>query len=552
MNDECPLLIVFTDELGSTSKSAELYGKKLNEELSTEEYKKTLVKTTCDLFTKQIRGLEQSSTGDWTVIKTIGDSLLIKFAHKSGVFSDSLNECLCSLFKVWTEFEGKIRVACHLTDFECVVTGQDDLKCLKEGLALQEKEGVGVGHVVRSIDEDIFGFPINKAARLAHIPESGLFVVSNEVMEKITDKRNLQSHISDKTPHIFTLGFGTTTKKVQAFPVPVVNAKGVKPSIVTKNNLTEESLEEYYSERELEELETYLDPWFVWEIEPMPDMPMSEEPPKSLRVQLKELQTLKIVAGDFSQDHNVFEKKVCEVFTSILSLNPCKFFVDFVFEVNGQYQLCISDILRKFKLRKTVEEDSRYLLEDGWFDVRAEAKSERGLIPYYVMFISTPDIKVNRMLRSYFTPKEKSGGKKKWSIEHISYDIYGNLYIKKPKLLVNKEGVNNNYFLLLFQIRREYLEHATNLNEFFETSNQPIQDEYKLNNGNDCYCCAYGLIRGEFDGFLLFCSEGNQQQDLNALKKLITEEVQFQKTFYHKISPIFLYDLKLISPSSHK
>ena len=73
-----PLMIVFTDELGSTKRDckllSDLNNKRIN--VNVNDYKKAIATSRVNLFNNQIKRLGDYG-GKWTVIKTVGDALII-------------------------------------------------------------------------------------------------------------------------------------------------------------------------------------------------------------------------------------------------------------------------------------------------------------------------------------------------------------------------------------------------------------------------------------------------------------------------------------------
>ena len=511
MDKKNPLVIVITDEVGSTPRDEDLRKKKDEQEITEEEYKDRLLKSRQYLFSNQIRGLTQPTSG-WTVVKTVGDSLIISLKPNSREdVRDNLLECLDSLLKVWKEFGRELRVACHLTYLEDILTGKKELEPLKQSIQRSSPESVILDPILTSIESDIFGSAMNLAARLASIPKEGLFVVSQEVMEEISTSKYLREQIILKRVP-FELKFSSNKMIGWAYPVPVINVKGFA--------------------------EKYTTPMYVWEIV----LQGSEKEYRSLRVQFKEFQSLKVVVASYKapivlDKNHPWEEDACTTFENRLKDNPCPLFIDFVLELKNQHQLFDPNMLRDFdhQLEK-LKQNKR-----NWQDVLIEVREKGDLIPYYVMFTTVPDIESNKKLRYFFTPKDENKDES-WTFQHISFDIYESL-----KVEYEEEKTFKKYFLLLFQIQKKHANKADDWKRFFKEKDSSLLSIYPVDRYHTYTTIACGLIKGEIDGFVLFASDSGDNNCMGTLEEYITTDI-IQGKFFSKMAPIFLYDLKLIPP----
>lgn len=525
-----PLLIVFTDELGSTARDLMLLKDLKNKKSTVAEFKEKLNKSRTSLFSHQIENLGNHGR-KWTIIKTVGDSLIISLdAENDDDLRLITDLCLGSLFKIWKEspVDQRIRIACHLTSSAEIITGKNELKEIANCFATK-KDHLDLVPVLRSIHTDIFGPAMNKAARLASIPKCSLFVVSQELMEFKLGKTNIQKRIKDNESSDLCIKIEVNELTVRAHPIPIVNLKGFEacPDVNTDDIKEKHCI---YSINEIEKLSPYLLPWYIWEIEEINTVNNYTENMLPLRVQYKEMQSLKIVACKFGDEAEVEQAK--NIFeNSRLAPNPCKLFVDSVFEISKTCSLYMPNPFRVFKDYRADD--------DGWVDAQ-DRYSIKTFQFLYIMFTSVPDLKTDSLLRKYFTPN-KNG----WDLLHISYDIYeGAIYSdvvlfddNKITLVseANKQNGACNY-LLLFQIKHDYLDSAENWNDFFNNKKR------LLNTYRNCHSIGYGLLRGEFDGYVLFSAA---KDSLSELKEIILNGMNNSGSFFYKIAPIFLFELSL-------
>jgi len=226
-----PLLIVFTDELNSTARDLK-YLKELHESGDVTKYKSELKNSRAELFSHQINNLDNHGE-KWTVIKTVGDSLIISLnAEDARSLKDITDKCLGSLFNIWksSSDKHKIRIACHLTNSREIITGKESpeiTKCFKG-----KDAHLVLSPVLNSIDTDMFGPAMNKAARLASIPKGSLFVVSQELMEFMHGKEDVLKHINNNVPYPMKLKQGAETFNVRAYPIPIINLKGFEAGTI--------------------------------------------------------------------------------------------------------------------------------------------------------------------------------------------------------------------------------------------------------------------------------------------------------------------------------
>ena len=241
------------------------------------------------------------------------------------------------------------------------------------------------------------------------------------------------------------------------------------------------------------------------------------------------MQSLKLVVGKFGSSSQRTRNNAMDFFEkNRLKVNPCKLFVDCVFKVKNTYSLFPQSLFRDFN-------GSHSKVEWENADIKNEGNKNNSLDFLYVMLTSVPDLRTNWLLRKYFTPKNIPNG---WNIQHISLDVYeSTIFPQKNGEDIKKEILDVSfYYLLLFQIKDEYANNADNWKLFFNSDNNKLIDSADA----ECGLAAYGLLRGEFDGFVLYSA---RTDSLDALKKEILSSLRLTYSFFYKIAPILLFDL---------
>ena len=395
-------------------------------------------------------------------------------------------------------------------------------KCFKE----HGNSSVDASPVLNGIEADIFGPDMNKAARLAGVPRESVFVVSQEIMVALFGANEVKDNLAQNRWITISLPSESASVSVRAYPVPVVNVKGIEPHIddnyisQAKTNFSIEA------EKDIISISPYLTPWHVWEIEESTTGEDRANGHLPLRVQFKELQSLKIVAATFGRTYDEDVRAAYDAFENKLRKNPCKLFIDCVFKINSLHEPYEPNLFRIFSRDQRTWKDpyAKYV----------EKNKEDPLRHLYLMFSSVPDIKTNRMLRKYFAPTTDN-----WDFQHISYDLYeGTVFPGRTEM-----KSSDRFYLLLFQIRQTFSEDADDRNEFFSVGQRKLLPKYV---SDQCTCIAYGLLRGEFDGFVLFSSKDDVSSELQTF---IRSSINNPNNFFFKTAPIYLYDLQYIHVS---
>lgn len=197
------LLIVFTDEVKSTEQDARC------------TYARQILSARANLFGPQIECLNKFG---WLIIKNVGDQLVMRFDNKKNYdIEDIVTDCLIELYNFWKkELKGKIRIAVHTPrEGRGLATGKDIneylLPILKRSAQKTKKCLKNLWPSIKFLEEDMFGFDMNLAARLVTIPKTALFIITEGVYNLCNQGGKLKNQvaISDPIPIINLKGFET-------------------------------------------------------------------------------------------------------------------------------------------------------------------------------------------------------------------------------------------------------------------------------------------------------------------------------------------------------
>ena len=164
------LLIVYTDEVGSTRRDLRKY-------LDT-----SICGPRIKLFRRQLEAINKRQDANWKVLKSVGDSLVL--SYRGG----NATSAVTALFDAWKNLtalkNGKVckimRVAIHKPLTRRWADGKLVKRRLFETLG---KNGLAVWKSYDSLDDDLFGMEMNLAARLASLPSDAAFVVGENVLD---------------------------------------------------------------------------------------------------------------------------------------------------------------------------------------------------------------------------------------------------------------------------------------------------------------------------------------------------------------------------------
>ena len=156
-------------------------------------------------------------------------------------------------------------MACHLTWAHHIIT-KDELGPIKNCFKEHDNSSVDATPVLNGIDADIFGPDMNRAARLAGVPRESVFVVSQEIMEALLGADEVKANLKANKWITINLPPKATAQNFRAYPIPVVNLKGIEQYIddeYISEAMTKFSIEK---EEDVRSISQYLTPWHVWEI----------------------------------------------------------------------------------------------------------------------------------------------------------------------------------------------------------------------------------------------------------------------------------------------
>jgi len=161
------LLIVFTDEVGSTKRDCRLHEPE------------DIIAPRSALFGIQLKNLEPMG---WSVLKNVGDSLVLKF-NPEPLTAEAVAKAVYSMFLAWEKRLDKateqLRVAVHRPLTPRFASGELLHLRLTESVA---NDRIRLWRSFDSLRDDLFGLEMNLAARLAGLPSGNAFIVSESVL----------------------------------------------------------------------------------------------------------------------------------------------------------------------------------------------------------------------------------------------------------------------------------------------------------------------------------------------------------------------------------
>jgi len=197
------LLIVFTDEVGSTQRDISC------------TTARQILSARASLFGPQIEHLQKSG---WLILKNVGDQFVIRLDKDRHIKNQKMVvNCLIELYRGWREeFQRKLRIAVHAPSLKRrFATGKN----IKEYLMPRLNESAGKANrplqnlwpSSKFLEYDIFGFEMNLAARLVTIPESALFIISENVCKLCQNTLKIKLNEENAT---------------LSEPIPIINIRG--------------------------------------------------------------------------------------------------------------------------------------------------------------------------------------------------------------------------------------------------------------------------------------------------------------------------------------
>jgi len=214
---EDPILIVFTDEKGSTARDVQCP--------SPED----ILHRRVSLFSNQVRML---STKEWLVLKNVGDQLILRCDRGDSdnrVLKNKIVSCLKNLYDAWKSqpLRDRLRIAVHSPDFSEKRWASGDH--LLEKLQNTFEELTTLWPSCTHLRNDIFGYEMNLAARLVTIATDALFIISEKIV-KLCEEDFLreeiskwESGLSKKIPLINIKGFEEVFNTEKPFYIYEIN-----------------------------------------------------------------------------------------------------------------------------------------------------------------------------------------------------------------------------------------------------------------------------------------------------------------------------------------
>lgn len=478
------LLIVFTDEVGSTS----------HQEIMTPEEVKN---STVDHFTRIVNALYKTTA---QIVKNIGDSLLIKYEE------EDLIKIISALAKCRHGGTRKIRIAAHLEKKDNILQGNDVKLCLEDRLEAK-KLNIWPKHVFESLKFDIFGRGVNLAARFAGVPREDIFIISDSVFEEIL-RIGRQKNLIEKDLSLQEIPFAFTSQLLKGIrispPIPIVYLKGLQAI-------------------------TYSQPRYVREVVKIDN---NGSPTFQLHSDQKIINNITIIkfhSTESMSDPKRLSKLRWEYIASKIlpySLetnldfpHPNTFYNDLCFEIYGFWH---------FNLEEASKADLSKILRE----IKKTNEPKKGDLPLFAIFNSFPNegseerhrefIDVSEaenkgfytMIRTYRVWKEhiildcfmeliEKGGKKrpekgkKLSAAAVPMNkFYSDNAIFKVKK-TEESHLDDFFMLIIFKINPITAKYATTPEELFKDLKLELETiKAKL--------VSFGSVRGEQDGYILY------------------------------------------------
>lgn len=523
-----PLLIVFTDEVGGTTRDTQINDLK------------TFTQCRVEQFSAVIKNMENPN---WLVIKNVGDQLVIRFKPDSEL-SSSVSACVKCLYDAWININKtikenycKIRIAVHLA-YNGFATGED----LADFRVNIETE-VGNANVklndlwpsLQYIGDDIFGYEMTRAARLISLPSKGAFILSHEVFNEMNSEMKEYCNLKGPIPLIFLKGFDDLIDIGESYIIWEANEPSIKDNI------------------------------------------------DSLFIQSKNFHTIRFIGirCDYndvksSYDETYINVMKPEIYERLFMNKAINHYTDIAFNIEKEWSghsMSLSRIFnnKKLKFRLVKDVDKRNNI-----DWRSMAKK-------MILFTSSFDLKTDDIIRNYFSEEFKG-----WNMIPLTLFIHENSRFKKSiwweNYSASKIGEldiptyvleNERYYLLFFQITKDHLSKADKPDVFFETANESIS----IQPGKNMRIHSYGLIKGEIDGYILLGVSANESDHINTSDEELEQEYRFDDkeinstdvidrvvfkylklnckphpgdpTFWPRIAPINLFSLTLEDLNPH-
>lgn len=511
--------LVYTDVVGSSELDKE-----------SEKVIKWRKKT---FFTqlKSLLGPDQS-----LVLKSIGDALFILYdSINKDVEENFVKEILYYLHKAFVKtIKPSIRAVVHR------ITNHKRGKEIKTYLQRCKNKQKNMKYLTDTLEKDIFGKEVNKAARMLSLVHAPAILVSQDVVNQISKQAD------EKAIKGESINVNYRRKKlILHSPVPVLYMKGVF---------------NYHDEK------ASRIPYVIWELGVIKDATLAPE--------FKLNQTFRLITARLSNAVMLANRRdeILQITMEKLSFgNPdlaLRFYVDMLWEVTDYFIFQNPEFERKERqikrnnylnslsnlISKTPPENNIQIEgQAGKLTINFNTCSidkltysaggvpDKEFVISLLVFTSFPDISHQNQIRKLLSRENQSGLVKE--IEPQSIQIYqsikfGGKFIKgldTGQVFDNFSGFSGKTsILLMFQVYFECLKDADNLASLFEGV-EKIED-------NNLTVACYGLTAGLIDGFVLYSIDTWEAGLKSILTKFIA--VTDAKDFYYKISPVAAFILK--------
>lgn len=414
----------------------------------------------------------------------------------------------------------RFRVAIHAAKLADIATGTD-LTVLRKHLDSLLKRLVPntlpeiLWPALPIMQDDIFGAPMNRAARLAGIPRESQFMLSTEALKTLVisqDVANLeipQGSTIDEVHITASInrwqGIQTTTK-VDCLPLAKLK------------NIETVSIES---------------PWHVFQVRPVAEPAELVRQLKSVQsFRLLELQSGGIDTKRYLEERQRAQVELLEVFKS--NDTSVGFYIDMAFTVENS------------KLGFAPARDRDHRGKPLFRDADTAPNISRNA---FLIVTSTPDLDIDKQLRDNYL--------KFSTIDDIeifprTWRIYQRASYIRDSMGSKVEHSTSLFYLIEFQARAG---NGLTPDDIGSVFNNIHSDGYF--SGMGIVPQFYGLLEGETDGFLLVSlNVRGKVKSFEELQEAIinANSPKKQKNFLNRVAPIALYELSLfhVNPRIHE
>lgn len=223
---------------------------------------------------------------------------------------------------------------------------------------------------------------------------------------------------------------------------------------------------------------------------------------KSLLQEAKNFQAIRVLNVFYADNERARDNKISEdlakkLFERIKKFSEFNFYIDGFFRINEAYYL------NRISYQRKKSDDDKILP----IDFSKTAISH----PLYILFTSAFNEGIDRTFRDAIEVNDGNH-----NLVPISYYLFNPIRFNASHKLSESELQQKHFALMFFQIGDASLaKHLTNEDKLFEKSlfksKQGRMSEYEI--------VAYGIIKGDIEGFILFDIKDSSEKDfLNILK----------------------------------